>query len=72
MLPRIGRGLAARLREAFAGYGPDGVRALLGEAPLRDVVELLASAHGRPSAEVVAQALPAVRERVRHGLLVPA
>ncbi len=43
-----------------------------GALPLRDVVELLAFAHDRPTDTVVAESLPAVRELVRHGLLVPA
>lgn len=42
-----------------------------GELPLGDVVELLAFAHDRSTDAVVAESLPAVRELVRHGLLVP-
>lgn len=42
-----------------------------GTLPLRDVVELLAFAHDRPVDALVAAALPAVREMVRHGLLEP-
>ena len=37
-----------------------------------ELVELLALAHDRPTGELVAATLPAVRELVRHGLLVPA
>jgi methylase of polypeptide subunit release factors len=43
-----------------------------GVLPLRELVELLAFAHDRPADELVAATLPAVREFVRHGLLVPA
>ena len=43
-----------------------------GALPLRELVELLAFAHDRPVDALVAAALPAVREMVRHGLLVPA
>ncbi len=43
-----------------------------GVLPLRELIELLAFAHGRPAGELVAATLPAVREFVRHGLLVPA
>ena len=42
-----------------------------GELPLAELVELLAFAHDRPVDAIVAAALPAVRELVRHGLLVP-
>jgi hypothetical protein len=42
-----------------------------GALPLRDIVGLLAFAHDRPVDALVAAALPAVREMVRHGLLVP-
>jgi methylase of polypeptide subunit release factors len=42
-----------------------------GALPLRELVELLAFAHDRPVDALVAAALPAVREMVRHGLLVP-
>ncbi len=42
-----------------------------GALPLRDLVELLAFAHDRPVDELVAATLPAVREFVRHGLLLP-
>ena len=42
-----------------------------GALPLRDIVELLAFAHDRPVDALVAAALPAVREMVRHGLLEP-
>lgn len=42
-----------------------------GALPLRDLVELLAFAHDRPADELVAATLPAVRELVRHGLLLP-
>lgn len=42
-----------------------------GALPLRELVELLAFAHDRPVDELVAATLPAVREFVRHGLLVP-
>ena len=43
-----------------------------GALPLRELVELLALAHDRPTDQLVAATLPAVRELVRHGLLVPA
>jgi methylase of polypeptide subunit release factors len=42
-----------------------------GALPLGELVELLAIAHDRPADELVAAALPAVREFVRHGVLVP-
>jgi hypothetical protein len=42
-----------------------------GVLPLRELVALLAFAHDRPMDALVAAALPAVRELVRHGLLVP-
>ena len=43
-----------------------------GAVALGELVELLALGHDRPTSELVAAALPAVRELVRHGLLVPA
>lgn len=43
-----------------------------GALPLGDLVELLSVAHDRPTDALVAATLPAVRELVRHGLLVPA
>jgi methylase of polypeptide subunit release factors len=43
-----------------------------GVLPLGELVELLSVAHDRPADELVTAALPAVREFVRHGLLVPA
>ncbi|MHA6619035.1 DUF7782 domain-containing protein [Pseudonocardia sp. DLS-67] len=43
-----------------------------GALALGELVELLAVAHDRPADELVAAALPAVREFVRHGVLVPA
>lgn len=43
-----------------------------GALPLRELVELLAFAHDRPVGELVEATLPAVREFVRHGVLVPA
>jgi methylase of polypeptide subunit release factors len=43
-----------------------------GVLSLGELVELLAFAHDRPAGELVAATLPAVRELVRHGLLVPA
>ncbi|HXV94705.1 MAG TPA: methyltransferase [Pseudonocardia sp.] len=43
-----------------------------GALPLRELLELLAFAHDRPVGELAAAALPAVRDLVRHGLLVPA
>ena len=46
-----------------------GCRGALG---LAELVELLALAHDRPTGELVAATLPAVRELIRHGLLVPA
>ncbi|HZZ48163.1 MAG TPA: methyltransferase [Pseudonocardia sp.] len=42
-----------------------------GALPLGELFELLAFAHDRPTDELVAAALPSVREFVRHGLLVP-
>jgi hypothetical protein len=43
-----------------------------GALPLGELVGLLGLAHGRPVDALAAAALPAVREFVRHGLLVPA
>ncbi|MHC1563119.1 DUF7782 domain-containing protein [Actinomycetospora sp. C-140] len=43
-----------------------------GYLPLRDLVELLAVAHGRDADELAAAALPVVRDLVHHGMLVPA
>jgi methylase of polypeptide subunit release factors len=43
-----------------------------GALPLGELVALLALAHDRPTDALVAATLPAVRELVRHGLLVPA
>jgi methylase of polypeptide subunit release factors len=43
-----------------------------GALALAELVELLALAHGRPTDELVSATLPAVRELIRHGLLVPA
>jgi methylase of polypeptide subunit release factors len=43
-----------------------------GALPLGDLLGLLAAGHDRPVDELVAASLPAVRELVRHGLLVPA
>ncbi|WP_051580134.1 DUF7059 domain-containing protein [Pseudonocardia acaciae] len=43
-----------------------------GMLPLGELLALLAVAHDRPTDELVAASLPAVRELVRHGLLVPA
>ncbi len=43
-----------------------------GVLPLGELVALLALAHDRPVDALVAATLPAVRELVRHGLLVPA
>ncbi|MFC4944384.1 DUF7059 domain-containing protein [Pseudonocardia sp. GCM10023141] len=42
-----------------------------GDLALGELVELLSFAHDRPADELVAATLPAVREFVRHGLLVP-
>jgi methylase of polypeptide subunit release factors len=42
-----------------------------GVLPLRELVELLALAQDRPVDALAAATLPAVREMVRHGLLVP-
>jgi hypothetical protein len=42
-----------------------------GALPLGELVELLALAHDRPADALVGASLPAVRELVRHGLLVP-
>ncbi|MCX6467212.1 MAG: methyltransferase [Pseudonocardiales bacterium] len=43
-----------------------------GQLPLRELLELLSFAHDRPVDALVTATLPAVRELVRHGLLVPA
>lgn len=43
-----------------------------GALPLDELLELLSFAHDRPVDSLVAATLPAVRELVRHGLLVPA
>jgi methylase of polypeptide subunit release factors len=43
-----------------------------GDLALGELVELLAFAHDRPVDALVAAGLPAVRELVRHGVLVPA
>lgn len=43
-----------------------------GYLPLRDLVDLLAVAHGRDPDELAAAALPVVRDLVHHGMLVPA
>jgi methylase of polypeptide subunit release factors len=43
-----------------------------GALPLEDVITLLAFAHDRPTDALVQATLPAVREFVRHGVLVPA
>jgi methylase of polypeptide subunit release factors len=43
-----------------------------GALTLGELMELLAFAHDRPADELVSATLPAVREFVRHGLLVPA
>lgn len=43
-----------------------------GSLRLRDLIELLAVAHDRPVDALVAATLPAVRELVRHGVLLPA
>lgn len=42
-----------------------------GALPLGELLELLSFAHDRPVDSLVAATLPAVRELVRHGLLVP-
>nr|WP_222131849.1 methyltransferase [Pseudonocardia sp. C8] len=42
-----------------------------GELPLSELLALLSFAHGRPYDALVAATLPAVRELVRHGLLLP-
>jgi methylase of polypeptide subunit release factors len=43
-----------------------------GHLPLRDLLELLAVAHGRDDEELVEAALPVVRDLVHHGMLVAA
>jgi methylase of polypeptide subunit release factors len=43
-----------------------------GVLPLSELLELLSFAHDRPTGELVTATLPAVREFVRHGVLVPA
>ncbi|GAA4885786.1 DUF7059 domain-containing protein [Actinomycetospora straminea] len=43
-----------------------------GHLPLRDLVDLLAVAHGRDPEELAVAALPVVRDLVHHGMLVPA
>ncbi|MHA6795117.1 DUF7782 domain-containing protein [Pseudonocardia bannensis] len=42
-----------------------------GELPLSELLALLSFAHDRPVDELVAATLPAVREFVRHGILLP-
>jgi hypothetical protein len=42
-----------------------------GELPLGELVALLSFAYDRPYDALVAATVPAVRELVRHGLLVP-
>ncbi|MCW0214499.1 MAG: methyltransferase [Pseudonocardia sp.] len=42
-----------------------------GELPLEELLALLSFAHDRPVDELVAATLPAVREFVRHGVLLP-
>lgn len=42
-----------------------------GDLPLSELIALLSFAHDRPADELAAAALPAVRELVRHGLLIP-
>jgi hypothetical protein len=37
---------------------------------LRDLLDLLALAHGRDAAELARTAVPVVRDLVRHGMLV--
>ena len=41
-----------------------------GHLPLRDLLDLLALAHGRDAAELARTAVPVVRDLVRHGMLV--
>lgn len=60
-----------RWRHEVDGPGSALLAGCRGELPLRDVVELLAFAEDRPTDELVAATLPAVREFVRHGVLVP-
>ena len=43
-----------------------------GALPLEELVALLSFAHDRPADELVRAALPAVRELLRHGVLLPA
>jgi hypothetical protein len=43
-----------------------------GDLPLSELLELLAVAHDRPVDSLVAGTLDAVREMVRHGILLPA
>ena len=43
-----------------------------GALPLLELLTLLGFSHGRPVDELVAASLPAVRELVRHGVLLPA
>ncbi|HEY2763654.1 MAG TPA: methyltransferase [Pseudonocardiaceae bacterium] len=43
-----------------------------GTLPLGDLIGLLAAAHGEPADPMVAMALPAIRNLVRHGMLLPA
>ena len=61
-----------RWRHEVDGPAADLLAGCHGALPLGELVELLAIAHDRPTDALVAATLPAVREFVRHGLLVPA
>ena len=73
----VGAAVARRGRAAVAPRGgrarpPRCWRAAGARCRCGELVELLAIAHDRPTDALVAATLPAVREFVRHGLLVPA
>ena len=59
-----------RWRHEVDGPAADLLAGCHGALPLGELVELLAFAHDRPTDALVAATLPAVREFVRHGLLV--
>ena len=60
-----------RWRHEVDAAGRRAAGRLPGRAAAGELVELLALAHDRPADALVAATLPAVRELVRHGLLVP-
>jgi len=68
----VGRQDGPRWRHEVDGPAADLLAGCHGALPLGELVELLAIAHDRPTDALVTATLPAVREFVRHGLLVPA